>query len=419
MVIVMKKFLSLLMVVSILLTFISVPANAKSKSKTENKNTKPIVSDVPKIKIESNRPTTWCPELKVGLYTLNAPFKVSTNLDSVINDITRGKNLKSVKKDIDITFSAANNEVKINGESTSSSEVELRPKSETELRSMQTKINGKPYFGGLKLIAIKNNLVVINIVTIEEYLRGVLPKEMSPSWNIEALKAQAVAARTFALKNRKRHQHEGYDLCSTVHCQAYDGVESLYDRTDEAISSTFGEVLYYNDKMIEAPFHTDSGGITENAVDIWGTDFPYLRATTEIETETMPWKVGFTFEEFSKRLKESGHNVGDVKFVKLTNLEIGKVKEDRSSSGRVKFLSVIGSGGELKLTGSDMRNIFGLKSTLFDVGINGEAIVISGYGWGHGVGMSQNGAQTFAEHDYSYDKILTHYYKGTNIKRLY
>ena len=415
----MKKFLSLFIVLSILLTFLSVPAIAKSKKKTETKDTKPVVSDVSKIKIESNRPTTWCPELKIGLYTLNAPFKASTNLDSIINDITRSKNLKSIKKDIVINFSAANNEVKINGESTGSSEVELRPKTETELRNMQTKINGKPYFGGLKLIAVKNNLVVINIVTVEEYLRGVLPKEMSPSWNMDALKAQAVAARTFALKNRKRHQHEGYDLCSTVHCQSYDGVESLYDRTDEAISSTFGEVIYYKEKIIEAQFHTDSGGITENAVDIWGTDFPYLRAVTEIETETMPWKVDFTFEEFSKRLKDSGHDVGDVKFVKVTNLEIGKVKSDRSSSGRVKTLSIVGSGGEIKLTGSDMRNIFGLKSTLFDVGINSEAIVISGYGWGHGVGMSQNGAQNFAEHGYSYDKILTHYYKGTEIKRLY
>ena len=417
--IVMKRFLSLLMLAFMLLSVASISVNAKSKNKTEIKNNTSVVSDAPKIKIESNKPTTWCPELKIGLYTLNAPFKASTNLDNIINDITRGKKLKNFKKDIDITFSAANNEVKINGESTGSSEVELRPQLETELRIMQTKINGKPYFGGLKLIAVKNNLVVINIVTVEEYLRGVLPKEMSPSWNMEALKAQSVAARTFALKNRKRHQNEGYDLCSTVHCQAYDGVESLYDRTDEAIASTFGEVLYYNGKMIEAPFHTDSGGITENAVDVWGTDFPYLRATTEIETKTMPWKVGFTFEEFSKRLKDSDHNVGDVKFVKVTNLEIGKVSNDRSSSGRVKSLSIIGSGGEVKLTGNEMRNIFNLKSTLFDVGISGDAIVITGYGWGHGVGMSQNGAQALAEHEHTYDKILTHYYKDTEIKRLY
>lgn len=397
---------------------LSVSANAKSKDKKESKPTT-VVEDAPKIKIESNRPTTWCPELKIGLYTLNAPFKATANLNSVAINLTNGKKIKSFKKDTEITFSAANNIVKINGESTGNAEIELRPQTETDLRNMQTKINGQPYFGGLKLIAIKNNLVVINVVTVEEYLRGVLPKEMSPSCNKEALKAQAVAARTFALKNRKRHQSEGYDLCSSVHCQSYDGVEMLDKRTDEAIASTFGEVLYYNDKLIEAPFHTDSGGITENAVDVWGTDFPYLRATTEIEKETMPWKVGFTFEEFSKKLAESGYKVGDVKFVKVTNLEIGKVNNDRSSSGRVKSLSIVGSGGEIKLTGNEMRNIFGLKSTLFDVGINGEAIVITGYGWGHGVGMSQNGAQAFAEHGHSYDKILAHYYKDTKIKRLY
>ena len=82
-------------------------------------------------------------------------------------------------------------------------------------------------------------------------------------------------------------------------------------------------------------------------------------------------------------------------------------------------MSIVGSGGEIKLTGNEMRNIFGLKSTLFDVSINGDAIVIIGYGWGHGVGMSQNGAQNLAEHEYSYDKILAHYYKDTKIKRLY
>ena len=413
----MKKFLSLLMLVFLFSNVISTSADAKSKKNTEDK--KIVVSDAPKIKIESNKPTTWCPELKIGLYTLNAPFKANINMNGFINDITRDKKFKTVNKDEVITFSAVNNEVKINGESTDSSEIELRPQLETELRNMQTKINGKPYFGGLKLIAVKNNLVVINIVTVEEYLRGVLPKEMSPSWDKEALKAQAVAARTFALKNRKRHSNQGYDLCSTVHCQSYDGIEMLDNRTDEAISSTFGEVIYYKDKLIEAPFHTDSGGITENAVDVWGTDYPYLRATTEIESETMSWTVHITFEEFSKRLKESGHDVGEVRLIKVTNLELGKVSSDRSSSGRVKFLSVVGSGGEIKLTGNEMRNIFGLKSTLFDAGINDEAIVITGYGWGHGVGMSQYGAQNFAEHGYSYDKILNHYYKDTEIKRLY
>ena len=391
----MKKIISLM----ILILMLILPLNAESK-----------------IKIESNQPKGWNPELKIGLYTLNTEIKISANVESVIDSY--GKKIKSIAKDKSITFSAVNNKIKMN-EEILSEEIELRPQNEKELSLMRTSINDKEYFGGLKLIAKKNNLLVINIVPVEEYLRAVLPKEMSPSWNKDALKAQAVAARTFALKNRKRHQNEGYDLCSTVHCQSFDGVEMLNERTDEAIYSTFGEVIYYKDKLIEASFHTDSGGITENAVDVWETDYPYLRAVTEIENKTMEWTEYFTTEEFNKRLNENGYKIGDVKFIKLTDLEIGKVKRDRSSSGRVKEITIVGSSDEIKLSGNDMRTIFGLKSTLFDVSMNTEGFKFKGYGWGHGVGMSQYGALNLAEHGYDYEKILNHYYKGTEIKRLY
>ncbi len=406
---------------AIILIVMMIPntLNAKSKNKNKTAENIPAASTVPKIKIESDKPKNWCPELKIGLYTLNSPFNLSTNLDFSIIDSTKNKTLKNYKKNTELIFSAQNNFVKIDGENFSSNEIELRPQNEKELRNMLINIGGQEYFGGLKLIAVKNNLIVINIVPVEEYLRGVLPKEMSPSWNEEALKAQAVAARTFSLKNRNRHKNEGYDLCASVHCQMYDGADSLDEKTDEAISKTFGEVLFFNGKLIEAPFHRDSGGITENAVDVWGTDFPYLRAVTEIETKTMAWEKYFSFEEFTKILNESGHKIGDVKFIKVTNLELGKVTNDRSSSGRVKELTIVGSSDEIKLSGSELRKIFGLKSTLFDVSISGNHLKFIGYGWGHGVGMSQHGAQTLAENKYSYEKILAHYYKGTEIKRLY
>ncbi|MBR2180115.1 MAG: stage II sporulation protein D [Selenomonadaceae bacterium] len=268
-------------------------------------------------------------------------------------------------------------------------------------------------------ILSKDSKVVVKTIKIEEYLRGVLPKEMSPSFNEEALKAQAVAARTFALKNRKRHQAEGYDLCNTTHCQVYNGLSDAHERTDRAIDDTFGEVLFYNEKLIEASFHTDSGGMTENSVDVWGTDFPYLRASTEIKTKTMPWTVKISLKDFSKKLADNKKNVGNVKLVKVTNLEIGKLTNDRSTSGRVKELTVVGSAAQIKLTGNEMRSLFALKSTMFDVAINGDEIVISGYGWGHGIGLSQYGAQAFAEKGYTYSDILAHYYKGTTLKRLY
>ena len=271
----------------------------------------------------------------------------------------------------------------------------------------------------IKVGILKGSKVEIKTIKIEEYLRGVLPTEMSPSFNDEALKAQAVAARTFALKNRKRHKNDGYDLCNTTHCQMYNGLIDAQERTDWAIDETFGEVLVYNDKLIVSSFHTDSGGMTENAVDVWGTDFPYLRASTEIKTKSMPWTVKLSLKEFAKKLADNKKNVGDVKFVKISNLEIGKITDDRSTSGRVKELTIIGSAAQVKLTGNEMRSIFALKSTLFDIAINGDDVVINGYGWGHGVGLSQYGAQDFAEKGYTYDQILAHYYKGATLKQLY
>ena len=261
--------------------------------------------------------------------------------------------------------------------------------------------------------------VEIKTIKIEEYLRGVLPKEMSPSFNEEALKAQAVAARTFALKNRKRHQSEGYDLCNTTHCQIYNGLSDAHERTDRAIDETFGEVLFYNDKLIESLFHTDSGGMTENVIDVWGTDLPYLRASTEVKTKTMPWTMKFSLKDFAKKLANNNKNVGDIKSIKVTKLEIGKASTDRSKSGRIKELTVVGKTAQVKLTGNEMRSIFALKSTLFDIAISGNEVIINGYGWGHGIGLSQYGAQAFAETGSTYDRILAHYYNGTTLRRLY
>ena len=364
------------------------------------------------------KPKAWQPELMIGLFkSTTMPVKIKTNLASVV--ISKDKKIKTIGKDSIMNLTLSGGKIFINGDSIDGDIIEIRPKDERELRNMQTTINDKTYFGGLKIIAANSRLSFISIVTVESYLRAVLPNEMSPSWKAEALKAQAVAARTFALKNRKRHKNEGFDLCSENHCQKFSDIQIVDERTDKVIMETFGEVLTYKGKLIEANFHTDSGGMTENAVDVWKIDYPYLRASTEIEIKTQPWQVNISISDFTKKLAADKKNVGDIQFIKVTNLEIGKITDDRSTSGRVKELTLIGTKGEIKLTGNEMRSIFNLKSTMFDIFINNDEVVIKGYGYGHGVGMSQYGANAFAEHSYSYDKILYHYYKGTDLKRLY
>ena len=159
--------------------------------------------------------------------------------------------------------------------------------------------------------------------------------------------------------------------------------------------------------------------MTESVVDVWGVDYPYLRAVAEVEKETGAWSVRIPISDFSSKLAAAKHNVGTVKSIKITPLKIGKSTADRTASGRVKEITISGSKGQTKITGTEMRSIFSLKSTLFDIKISGSEVIINGYGWGHGVGMSQNGAQNLAKHNYTYDKILSHYYKGIMLKRLY
>ena len=202
-------------------------------------------------------------------------------------------------------------------------------------------------------------------------------------------------------------------------CSANTNAKSKKNNAANKINDTFGEVLVYNNDLIQAPFHTDSGGMTENAVDVWGTNLPYLNASTEVKTHTMPWTVKVSLRDFADKLAADNKNIGEITAVKLSLLEIGKSKKDRSASGRVKEITIVGTSAQIKLTGNYMRSKFGLKSTLFEAAIIGDEVVFNGYGWGHGVGMSQYGAQAFAEKGYTYDQILAHYYPATTLKRIY
>ncbi|MBR6266761.1 MAG: SpoIID/LytB domain-containing protein, partial [Selenomonadaceae bacterium] len=306
----------------------------------------------------------------------------------------------------------------VDGKKVNASRLILRPQEKKPISTMKVTINGYEYPGGADIQLMRGSMVVNNLVACEDYLRGVLPEEMPPDWPEDALKAQAVAARTYALKHRGRHEKDGYDLCDTTHCQVYEGLDSATARTDKAVSDTYGEVLTYQDKLIEAYFHTDSGGMTERCSDVWGTEVPYLQAAKELQINTQPWTVNYSIKDFSDKLAAASRNVGTVKQVTLSKLSVGKGASDRSASGRVKSLVVKGDKGTKTITGNEMRSILKLRSTLFDVNISKNQVMIAGYGWGHGLGLSQWGAKAYAD-KWSYDKILYHYYKDTKLKKLY
>lgn len=349
--------------------------------------------------------SAWQPEIRIGLMSGVTSVTLQMSAPSVIVDADTNKTLRKV---------AAGENFSIDFAQLDTTAIEIRGEN-VPLQDLRATINGKKYFGGVRVNKAGGGLTVINLAPVEEYLRGVVPEEMVISFHAEALKAQAVAARSFTLKNRNRHKAEGYDLCATTHCQTYNGVEEVA-ATDKAIRDTRGVIVTYNGTVADTNFHTDSGGFTENVLDVWGGGGPYLQAVKELEIQTQPWKLEFSARDFVERLDAS---LGNLKAVRLSKLVVGKSDTDRTASGRVKFVTVAGAKKTINVTGGDLRAKFSLPSTLFDVSFRNGTVTFAGYGRGHGVGMSQYGAQAYAKSGWSYEKILAHYYRGTALKKLY
>lgn len=295
-------------------------------------------------------------------------------------------------------------------------------------------LGGKKYRGSALLKSVQGKLRVINVVDLESYVKGVVPFEMSESWEAEALKAQSVAARTFALYTQGEKKHEGYDVCATTHCQVYGGMSGEAASVNAAVEATRGEVLFYRGKVIYAAFHSDSGGYTAGSEEVWGGELPYLRSVKdETVSKNTAWTKELTLTDAEAVLKESGYAVGRIKKITLTPLKLGAGKtSDRSQSGRVQQVNFHGNKGMVSLTGLTMRKVFKLKSTLFDLRFASEKnsgkehkpaksddkLIFEGRGSGHGLGMSQWGAKLrSAKTDYR--KILQYYYTNVELKKLY
>ena len=365
----------------------------------------------------------WQPELLVSLGSKGTTLRLSGNMPVVLKRLDNKKVVWQgrAKEFATLTFSGTGWE--LNGKKLKKADaagLELTVEDERNLAKLVSTYDNKSYRGALRLVPRKNRLDVINRVTVEEYLQGVVPEEMPPEWNAEAVKAQAVAARTYALHQRKRHGKEGFDVCATTHCQQYGGVAEERTAANQAVKATAGEVLQSHGALVDALFHTDSGGMTENSEDVWGSRIDCLRAVKEVRTETYPWEKNITAQQFSELLRKRGKNIGELKKIELSPIKIGKASKDRTVSGRVKTVTFVGKSGKASMTGNDLRSMLGLKSTLFSMSLNRNVVFIKGYGWGHGLGMSQYGAKAYADSEHwDYQKILQHYYHGVELKKLY
>ena len=269
--------------------------------------------------------------------------------------------------------------------------------------------DGRRYRGALRLLARGDTLMVLNVVELESYLRGVVPAEMQATWPLDALRAQAVAARTYTLVNLS--PSGPYDVCATSDCQVYRGVSIEHPRSDQAVADTVGQVLTYQGTFARTYYHADSGGVIASSAEVWGMAIPYLSAFRDVRSvgPHSVWDARLDPVVVARHLAAAGHHVGAVQRVRVLGY---------SESGRVSGLEVIGSTGRVTLDALSARRqarAWGLKSTLFQM--TGD-LSVRGAGWGHGVGMSQYGARTLALEGYGYGQILGFYYPDTQLQRV-
>ncbi len=278
--------------------------------------------------------------------------------------------------------------------------------------SSPMEFDGKRFRGSFIIKKKKGELLLINNVWLSQYLYGVLPAEVPPGWHSEALKAQAVAARTFAVNKKINNKSKDYDLNCTVLSQVYKGLDIEHEKTNRAVDETEGRIISYRGDVIQAFFHANSGGKTASSEEVWGGRLKYLKSVRDRYAERgshYSWEAGFKPSEISEALSKKGIETGEIYKIKVM---------DRSESGRVEKMSIVGSSGRKVMKGKDFRNGLGvnkLRSTNFDVTGGSGIFLFKGYGWGHGVGLSQEGAKEMAERGRPYKDILSHFYPGTKV----
>lgn len=268
-------------------------------------------------------------------------------------------------------------------------------------------IGDRWYRGRTHLVISEGGVTAVNHVEMDEYLYSVVGAEMSPNWHPEALKAQAVAARSYALYQKAKRGNAVYDVGDDTYWQVYVGMDKEDPNTIAAVSATSGQVLAHDGNPIEAVFHASSGGHTEDVENIWQDPRPYLRGVPDYDRNAplFQWTETFSQSQLSGLLSGVG-TVFDLQPTQTT------------PHGRAITVSLVGDGGTRSIDGDTVRSALNLPSTLFSVTPSGGSFSISGRGFGHGVGMSQWGALALAEGGYSYPQILGHYYQNTTLSQM-
>lgn len=325
----------------------------------------------------------------------------------------------------------------------------------------------KQYRGTLEIRRFKtSDMTVINIIPLEEYLYGVVPYEIGAGSPSEALKAQAVTARTYTLNNLRKYESLDFDVCNTTYSQVYKGVNGETAATNKAVDNTYGEVVMYNNKLASVFYFSSSGGRTEDVQNVWGSSYPYLKSVEDkYEAGTSynyNWEVKLTKDKIMSILQNKSIDIGDLVSIEATKY---------SDAGSVIELVITGTKGNKVLKNEQCRNFFTLSSQKFTISTNLSSVILNGTnnvvkeslggkkvvsnfgistidpttkivniighnnlkntvpaspdeytftgkGWGHSVGMSQEGAKGMALNKFTYVQIIEHYFTGVKVQKI-
>ena len=273
-------------------------------------------------------------------------------------------------------------------------------------------LNGIEYYGSLKFIPYNGNMIVINELNIEDYVKGVLPHEMSPDWPIEALKAQAVAARTYAMFHILKNNNQlPYDVDNTTKYQVYNGKEKINWTVEQAVDRTKYEIAVYNDKVIATYFSALCGGHTDSAKNVFGTAVPYLEGVQcpYCNAQIRTWTNALSYNELNNDFANYSVNADEKSSIGITM---------DPKSGKAMNIKIDNND----ISSRDFRTVLSPKlvpSLNFTINKIDNGIIITGKGSGHGVGMCQWGAYGMAQVQKDYKEILKFYYNGIDVVDYY
>lgn len=297
-------------------------------------------------------------------------------------------------------------------------------------RGSFVEVNGTPYRGAVEMRLLDDRIWVINVLDMDDYVKGVVPCEIGHVSEdlYEVARAQAVAARTYAYAHLNQHQDLGFDLYSTVQDQVYKGVRCETELTNRAVDATAREILTFQGQPVEAKYHSTCGGHTADFNDAWsGKAPPYLRSVRCTYCTASPhytWEKRYTKGAFFTLLRTGLQKIGTPlpTEVRIKNIKLVRNKKSK----RIIRIVILTDNRDYEVPGYHVRTVLGspsdpgglLKSNYLTIESDRSDVIIKGNGWGHGVGMCQFGAIEMARRGMNYKKILYHYYRGTKINKV-